>query len=100
MKKLSILQIIYFVPHHDIFFCGVGLTPESFQEQVRFRAAYRERMKKEYENRWSEMKKNAIEHLGRCSGPGPKTLRTILLDRDEMFGTYFDSVTNTEETLV
>lgn len=59
-----------------------------------------EKVGKESEARWNEMKEMAIEHLKSCSGTGPKVLRTVVLDHDRMSGTHFDSVARTEEIQV
>jgi hypothetical protein len=94
LKKLSTLQIIYLVPHHDTFpVCNFGFSLEDFQEQFRYQ---RERS----EVRWNEMKQLSIEHLRSCSGPGPKVLRTIILDHDRMSGMHFHSVARMEEIRV
>jgi len=73
---------------------------EHIQEQVRDGSAYKEKMEKETEDRWSEMKEMAIEHLKSCSGPGPKVLRTVVLDHDRMSGMHFRSTARTEEIQV
>ena len=78
----------------------MGFGVELFQEQARDGAAYREKMGKESEDRWNEMKEMAIEHLKNCSGPGPKVLRTVVLDHDRMSGMHFHSMARTEEVQV
>jgi len=101
LKKLSTLQIIYLVPHHDIVpVCNLGFSLEFFQEQARYRSAYREKMEKRSDDRWNEMKQMATEHLRSCSGSGPKVLRTIVLDHDRMSGMHFNSVARMEEVRV
>jgi hypothetical protein len=101
LKKLSTLQIIYLVPYHDIApVCDLGFGPEFFQEQARYRSAYREKMAKRSEDRWNEMKRLAIDHLRSCSGSGPKTLRTVILNHDRMSGMHFHSVARMEEIKV
>lgn len=98
LKKLSTLQIIYLVPHHDMVpFCNLGLTLECFREQARYQKAFREKMEKKSEDQWNEMKQLAAEHLRSCSSSGPKLLRTIVLDHDRMSGMHFHSVANMEE---
>ena len=82
-------------PAYDL---GFGL--EHLQEQVRDGTTYKEKMEKETEDRWNEMKEMAIEHLKSCSGPGPKVLRTVVLDHDRMSGLHFHSTARTEEIQV
>lgn len=101
MKKLSALQLVYLVPHHDIVpICNLGFGLELFQEHARYRTAYREKMEKKSEDQWNEMKELAIKHLRSCSGSGPKVLRTVVLDHDRMSGMHFDSVARMEEIRV
>lgn len=101
LKKPSTLQIIYLVPHHDtVPVCNLRFGLEFFQEQARYRSAYRETMEKRSENRWSEMKQLAIEHLRSCFSSDPKVLRTIVLDHDRTSGMHFHSVARMEETYV
>ena len=101
LKKLSTLQIIYLVPQHDIVpVCNLGFSLRFFHEQARYQLACREKMEKKSEGRWNEMKQLAIEHLRNCSGPGPKTLKTIILDQDRVSGMHFHSVAKTEEIQV
>lgn len=101
LKKLSTLQIIYLIPHHDIVpVCNLGFSLEFFQEQARYRSAYREKMEKRSEDRWNEMKQMAIEHLRSCSSSGPKVLRTVILDHDRMSGMHFHSIARMEEIQV
>ena len=57
-------------------------------------------MEKKSEDQWNEMKELAIEHLKSCSGPGPKVLRTVVLDHDRMSGMHFHSVARMEEIQV
>ena len=57
-------------------------------------------MKKESDDRWNEMKEMGIEHLRSCSGPGPKVLRTVVLDHDRMSGMHLNSVARMEEIQV
>jgi len=57
LKGLSTLQIIYLVPYFDsVTFCSPGFAPEIFEAQARYQNAYREKMKKQSEDRWEEMK--------------------------------------------
>ena len=47
--------------------------------QARYKGAYREKMGKKYEDRWSETKDTAMEHLKSCSGPDLEVLKTVML---------------------
>jgi len=73
---------------------------ELSQEQVRDGGAYREKVEKQSEDRWNEMKEMAVEHLKSCSGPSPKVLRTVVLDHDRMSGMHFHSTARTEDIQV
>jgi len=97
LQNLSILQIIYLVPYHDVLPICMGFIPDIFEEQARYQKAYREKMVKKSEDRWNEMKEMAIDHLKTCSGSSPKMLRTVVLDHDRMSGMHFHSGARIEE---
>ena len=87
LQNLSILQIIYLVPHHLLFSnCNKRdwINAECYGE-YRSQEAYRERMDKKSEDQWREMKETAIEHLKSCSGLSPKVFRTVVVDHDGRF---------------
>ena len=82
LQNLSTLQIIYLVPNHQLAspYSERQFTEGDYHSQYQAQLAYKERMDKQSEDQWRELKEAAIEHLKSCSGLGPKVFRTVVVD--------------------
>lgn len=101
LPNLSTLQIIYLVPYREAGpICDLELELEVFQVQAQHRSSYGEVMEKKIEGRWNEMKVIALDHLKSCSGPGPKVLRTAVVNHNRASEIHSPPVARMEEIQV